>query len=445
MTRLEIINKIIKDDPLISVIVLNFNREYLLRNTVLSLLAGAKLRIQLFIIDNASTDGSRDWIKLFEKTRKDSMDVEAIFMNENLGGEAINYGIERAKGEYVLVSENDLEYLPGWDLDMIVPFYGDEDLGQLSPFAPVPWRETGEEWVEKPFNKVYIKDLTYYFAKENIGTTCMVPRAIYDQGVRWGTLVSGQMKFPGDSAFSGAIRKLGYSIAWSEKYCTINWGHIPSTWNKDIDYFRKNWDAKSRMDIDGMGSWNAEEDQPNENLKDQMEILKVQNYNLKREIDAFREKDKSSTVGYAQLYVDTGHGFSEAQSLKHAVQKNANTIVWNLDKYQEIINLRFDPLNDAVAIYIHSILGKDRDGNELTLTAFPLEAEKAGNNFYIYEITDPQIIIKHPEIGSLSELEIKIEYVYIGMEVSGYLYRSFKKHPLVYLYKKTINNIFRNK
>lgn len=64
---------------------------------------------ELIIVDDASTDGTRDLLKTFEGRG----DVEVIYHERNQGkGAAIRTGLARATGEIVVIQDADLEYDP---------------------------------------------------------------------------------------------------------------------------------------------------------------------------------------------------------------------------------------------------------------------------------------------------------------------------------------------
>jgi hypothetical protein len=82
----------------------------------------------------------------------------------------------------------------------------------------------------------------------------MVRRELIDNGLKWESVVSadGKLRFPADGKFSDDVKKTGYTVAWSEKYNVINWGHIASTWEDHPEYFIKNWETKAEHSIDGL-------------------------------------------------------------------------------------------------------------------------------------------------------------------------------------------------
>ena len=68
-----------KESPLVSVIVLNYNAGELLLNCVDSLKKSAYTNLEILVVDNISTDGSQ------KKCKEKFPDVELIQNNENLG------------------------------------------------------------------------------------------------------------------------------------------------------------------------------------------------------------------------------------------------------------------------------------------------------------------------------------------------------------------------
>jgi len=91
-----------EENPLISVIVLNWNGIYFLERCLGSLMAQTYSPLEMIVVDNASTDGSRGFVeKRFPRVR--------IIANErNLGfGGGNNVGIRAAQGKYIMVLNND--------------------------------------------------------------------------------------------------------------------------------------------------------------------------------------------------------------------------------------------------------------------------------------------------------------------------------------------------
>ncbi len=89
----------------LSIIILTWNSEHLLRRCLSSIKTNTTLNdYETIIIDNNSTDGTRDFLKSFDS--KDSFWI--IYNGHNRGvGPARNQGIRIAKGEYILILDVD--------------------------------------------------------------------------------------------------------------------------------------------------------------------------------------------------------------------------------------------------------------------------------------------------------------------------------------------------
>jgi glycosyltransferase involved in cell wall biosynthesis len=240
--------------PVISTVILSWNRRNLLRKTIESYLDTISVPFELFVVDNASTDGAAEYIQTMAgRDRR----LKAIYMNENRGGEAFNIGLEQTRGEFIHVSENDIEYLPSWDTALLSKFAAFPELGQLSPFSPFPQKEKGEIWELHPATPLTKAGQTIFVAEQNIATTCLVRREVFDRGVRWHThklVESNSFRFPDDGTASGEIRQLGYVVAWNDEYVVFNWGHNIEEFLKYPDYYISNYLAKSWMRFDGFKS-----------------------------------------------------------------------------------------------------------------------------------------------------------------------------------------------
>lgn len=96
--------------PLASVIVLNWNGEALLAECLDSLTLQTYPRVEILVVDNGSTDGS---VRLVRERYGDK--VRLIETGTNLGfAGGNNVGIAAARGEYILVLNNDAAADPSW-------------------------------------------------------------------------------------------------------------------------------------------------------------------------------------------------------------------------------------------------------------------------------------------------------------------------------------------
>ncbi|MDT3697256.1 MAG: glycosyltransferase family 2 protein [Ignavibacterium sp.] len=89
------------DKPLVTVNILSFNRKDELRNTLTKVYEQDYKNIEVIVVDNSSSDGSAEMVK------NEFPSVRLIQMEKNVGIAGWNEGFKVAKGEYVLVLDDD--------------------------------------------------------------------------------------------------------------------------------------------------------------------------------------------------------------------------------------------------------------------------------------------------------------------------------------------------
>lgn len=111
----------------------------------------------LYLVDNASSDGTKEYIKDFAKNHSN---IEIIENKENLGySKGNNIGIVatmKKEYDYIALLNNDILLTPNWLIDTINAFKKDEQLGMLSP-------RNNEKCKLKPEN--YLKGYKKYLSK----------------------------------------------------------------------------------------------------------------------------------------------------------------------------------------------------------------------------------------------------------------------------------------
>jgi predicted O-methyltransferase YrrM len=236
-----------RNQNLLSTIVLNWNRVSTLRVTVESYLETIEGEYELFIVDNASTDGSREYLEALQAQGRASV----IFLEENIGGLAYNNVLPLTKGSLIHLSENDQLFLPGWSGHVRDAFELFPDLGQLSLFADIPTDYEG--WGPKPSTRLRFKNgKVLYEAQYNL-TTSAIARAelFFEHGVRVTNLEGLDYKFPADGKLSADIKAAVYWCAWSDHYYVRNLGHEVAEYEADPDYYRANYASKPWVGVDG--------------------------------------------------------------------------------------------------------------------------------------------------------------------------------------------------
>lgn len=116
------------DDPLISIITVNFNGKSFLRNLFNSIhnLDYPAEKIQAIMVDNNSTDGSVRFVK------KEFPWVEVVSLKKNRGyAGGNNEGFKRAKGKYIALINNDCVVGKDWLSEMLLIFRQSGDVNDL--------------------------------------------------------------------------------------------------------------------------------------------------------------------------------------------------------------------------------------------------------------------------------------------------------------------------
>jgi GT2 family glycosyltransferase/tetratricopeptide (TPR) repeat protein len=84
---------------------------------------------EIIVVDNLSTDGTREW--LAEQT-----DILTIFNEENVGfPRGCNQGMEFARGDAILLLNNDTVVTPGWLALLTECLFSDETIGAVGPVS----------------------------------------------------------------------------------------------------------------------------------------------------------------------------------------------------------------------------------------------------------------------------------------------------------------------
>lgn len=88
-------------EPLVSVVILTWNRRDDLRESLLKLKRQSHKNLEIVVVDNHSEDGT---VSMLEKEFKE---VKLIKLPKNIGVEGYNIGFKESKGEYVVVLDDD--------------------------------------------------------------------------------------------------------------------------------------------------------------------------------------------------------------------------------------------------------------------------------------------------------------------------------------------------
>jgi len=234
-------------NSLLSTIILNWNRSGLLRQTVESYTSTVSGRFELFVVDNASTDDSREFLRRVEA---DGL-AKVLYLSQNIGGLAFNEVIPLTTGDLVHLSENDQIFLPGWFEHVTSSFQAFPGLGQLSLFSGVATDE--EAWGEpEPSTLRFAKGKILYEVRDNLGTSSVLRASLLrERGLRIANIEGGAFKFPNDSKLSADVKAAGYWCAYSDRYYVRNVGHEVAEFETNSDYYQENYASKPWVGVAG--------------------------------------------------------------------------------------------------------------------------------------------------------------------------------------------------
>ena len=123
-----------KEDLVISVVIPCFNEVETIEN-VIDKVRDCGLNTEIIVIDDYSTDGSRDLLRGELRGKVDKL----LFHKKNMGkGAALRHGFKAATGDLVIVQDADLEYDPKEFTLLVDPFitgFADADVVYGSRYA----------------------------------------------------------------------------------------------------------------------------------------------------------------------------------------------------------------------------------------------------------------------------------------------------------------------
>jgi O-antigen biosynthesis protein len=117
---------------LCDIVVLTWNNLDITKTFIDSLLASSNIPCRLIIIDNASSDGTREYLASLKDIGNFKFSI--VLNNENRGFVAgMNQGLKLSEAEYICLANNDLIFSKGWLEEIIVVFKSNERIGIVNP------------------------------------------------------------------------------------------------------------------------------------------------------------------------------------------------------------------------------------------------------------------------------------------------------------------------
>ncbi len=145
------------------IIVVTWNKLNYIKECVESVLKYTDVKSRLIIVDNASENDTKEYLKGLTGT--ETVHIKIIFNDKNLGpGKGRNIALKIMDADYVCFVDSDVKVSPGWLSTMIALADGNSEIGMLNPssnnFNQVPPDDMPVDRYAvslAPFKKEYIE------------------------------------------------------------------------------------------------------------------------------------------------------------------------------------------------------------------------------------------------------------------------------------------------
>lgn len=176
------------DEPLVSVIVVTYNNLALTKACLTSLDEYTDYpAMEIIVVDNASADGSPEFLC---EWAEGAPNRKLVLNADNLGFAAgNNVGLKIARGEYLILLNNDTHVTPGWVRTLIAHMRRDPSIGLIGPVTNNIGNEAKLEIAYDDMPQMLERSAA--FTRRHLGVTfemhtaaffCVaMPRAIYDK------------------------------------------------------------------------------------------------------------------------------------------------------------------------------------------------------------------------------------------------------------------------
>ncbi|MFL9910550.1 glycosyltransferase [Paraburkholderia sp. RL17-337-BIB-A] len=176
------------DEPLVSVVIVTFNNLDFTRRCLESVVVRSDYsNLEIIVVDNASTDGSQDYLANWEKSGPGRT---VILNDENTGfAAANNQGMAVAKGDYIALLNNDTVVTSGWLRTMFQHLRRHPDIGLLGPVTNNIGNEAKVDVAYKDFDDMHRaaadytgKHMGQLFDLRTLAFFCvMLRRSVYER------------------------------------------------------------------------------------------------------------------------------------------------------------------------------------------------------------------------------------------------------------------------
>ncbi len=230
---------------LISCIVTH-NRFALTKLTVESYLNSTSQEHTLVVVDNDSTDGTKEYLQSIK-------DIDLLILNNKnmYPGAACNLGWSEGlqinpDAQFLHRSDNDIFYQLNWDFYSYIVMEDIPNLGQFGILDLKDQHFPGQSPLHERQGDIYSVNIFY----PNVGGNHVTRKKLWDQGLRhaeqsWDTVGDEDVRFSQDLVNLGYIH--GHSTEHIATHLGVWWGHYQE---KDYrEYYRRTYIQRLNKDI----------------------------------------------------------------------------------------------------------------------------------------------------------------------------------------------------
>lgn len=218
--------------------LITYNRLEYTKRTLRALYKTAELPYYLVVVDNASTDGTRDYLDKHKRREK----VDMIILNGDnyYPGKATNIGWSEGlkafpEATHLMRLDNDFHLEPGWQAAVESYFKAIPELGQLG------LDDDALQHPKAPLRAYEVNGKTINPWPGCVGGTNVIRRKLWDLGVRYQELMWNDGRnspMQEDSALSKDIMNRGYLSAHMTDKLAWTFAN-KDTWQDDPEYYKK--------------------------------------------------------------------------------------------------------------------------------------------------------------------------------------------------------------
>ncbi len=230
--------------------MITYNRLEYTKKTLECLNKTTKVPNYLIVIDNASTDGTQEWLK--EMKKKGNIDNYILNPENYYPGKACNIAWEQGLKEYpeathLMRTDNDFVFLQGWDKKAEEYFDKIENLGQLGlDYSAIDSEQAKAR--EQRYNGMRLNPWP-----GGVGGGNIIKREVWDNGIRydndpWTTENKAIPHIQEDFKFSQKIINYGYLMGHMTD--RLSWTFADETnWNEYPDYYKETFEIRGYTDL----------------------------------------------------------------------------------------------------------------------------------------------------------------------------------------------------